>query len=156
MHCPWKSEWCHSGIIEHFDIFKMASKMEVNYKWKKICEIEKCLNPIFFLKLLAMKLESSWRHLAYNQIKYIIRMLSLLPPRWQFITKKYKKIFPETDKLQGFACKMLIFWILNYRHHPCKISVMLIMYHSEFDIFKIASRLVSGKFYIPVGMAPYL
>ena len=29
-----KSEWCHSGIIEHFDIFKMASKMEANYKLK--------------------------------------------------------------------------------------------------------------------------
>ena len=29
-----KSEWCHSDIIEHFDIFKMASKMEANYKLK--------------------------------------------------------------------------------------------------------------------------
>ena len=27
-----KSESCHSGSIEHFDIFKMASKMEANYK----------------------------------------------------------------------------------------------------------------------------
>ena len=26
------SERCHSGIIEHFDIPKMASKMEANYK----------------------------------------------------------------------------------------------------------------------------
>ena len=30
--------------------------------------------------------------------------------------KKYKKIFPETDKVQGFACKMLILtysWITD-------------------------------------------
>ena len=41
-----KSEWCHSGIIEHFATFKMASKMETNYKLKN-CDTEKCLNPIF-------------------------------------------------------------------------------------------------------------
>ena len=27
--------------------------------------------------------------------------------------KKYKKIFPETGKLQGFACEMLILLILD-------------------------------------------
>ena len=27
-----KSEGCHSGINEHFDIPKMASKMEANYE----------------------------------------------------------------------------------------------------------------------------
>ena len=31
---------------------------------KKLCDMEKFLKPIFFLKLLAMKFESSWRHLA--------------------------------------------------------------------------------------------
>ena len=30
-----KFELCHSGIIEHFDIFKMGSKMEANCKLKK-------------------------------------------------------------------------------------------------------------------------
>ena len=27
---PEKSEWCHFGTIEHFDIVKMASKMVAN------------------------------------------------------------------------------------------------------------------------------
>ena len=31
---------------------------------KKLRDMEKCLKPIFFLKLLAMKFESSYRHLA--------------------------------------------------------------------------------------------
>ena len=57
--------------------------------------------------------------------------------------KKYKKNFPETGKLQGFACKMLIYWFLSYRHHPCNIQVMQLMHHSEFDIFKMASSMVA-------------
>ena len=41
-------------------------------RWRPIisenmCDTEKCLKPIFFLKLKAMKLESSWRHLASNK-----------------------------------------------------------------------------------------
>ena len=31
-----KSEWCQTGIIEHFDIIKMASKMGANYKLKTV------------------------------------------------------------------------------------------------------------------------
>ena len=27
--------------------------------------------------------------------------------------KKYKKIFPETGKLQELACKILFYWFLN-------------------------------------------
>ena len=42
--------------------------------------------------------------------------------------KKYKKILPETDKVQGFACRMLILLI-----------------HSAFDIFKMASKIVANK-----------
>ena len=34
------------------------------------------------------------------------------PPKWSLLTK-YKKIFPETDKLKGFACKILIPLILE-------------------------------------------
>ena len=56
-----KSKWCHSGIIEHFDIFKMASKMEASYKLK-IVLYEKMSKIHFSLKLLAMTLESSWTH----------------------------------------------------------------------------------------------
>ena len=42
------------------------------------------------------------------------------------------------------------------RHHPCNIPVMQLMHHSEFDIFKLASRLVDDKFYKPVRAAPYM
>ena len=35
------------------------------------------------------------------------------PTRWQFIHKKYKKIFPEIGKLQGFAGKIIILLILE-------------------------------------------
>ena len=42
-----KSEWCHSGIIEHLDIFKMAYKMEANYKLKN-CVIWKNVSHQFF------------------------------------------------------------------------------------------------------------
>ena len=56
--------------------------------------------------------------------------------------KKYKKIFPETGKLQGFACKMLLLLILEL-HHPFNIPVIQLMHYSEFDIFKMASRTVA-------------
>ena len=63
--------------------------------------------------------------------------------------KKHKKIFPETGKHQGFACKMLTELILEVRtsslEHPSDAADP-----SEFDIFKMASRLVANKFYKPV------
>ena len=48
-----KSEWCHSGIIEHFDIFKMASKMEANYKLKNCVIWKNVSNPFLYHELLA-------------------------------------------------------------------------------------------------------
>ena len=47
------------------NIAKMVSKMEANYKWK-ICVILKKMSQthFFFLKLFALKLESTWRRLA--------------------------------------------------------------------------------------------
>ena len=60
--------------------------------------------------------------------------------------KKNKKIFPETGKLQGFACKCWFYWFLSYIYRPCIIPVMQLMHHSEFDIFKMASRMVADKF----------
>ena len=45
-----KTEWCHSGIHEHFDIFKMVSKMEANYKLKNCVIWKKCIKPILYLK----------------------------------------------------------------------------------------------------------
>ena len=69
---------------------------------------------------------------------------------------KYEKIFPETGKLQGFAYRMLFYWFLNYKHYRCNIQVMKFMHYSEFDIFKMASRIVADKFNKPMGAAPYL
>ena len=57
-----------------------------------------------------------------------------------------KKIFSETGKLHGFACEIFILLILEL-HYRCNIPVMLFMHHSEFDIFKMASRIVADKFY---------
>ena len=38
----------------------------------------------------------------------------------------------------------------------CSIPVMLLIHHSENDIFKMASRMVPDKLYNPVGAVPYL
>ena len=70
--------------------------------------------------------------------------------------RQYKKISPKTMKLQEFACKMLIFLFLSYRYHPCNIPVMQLIHHSEFDIFKMVSRMVADEFYKPVGAASNL
>ena len=51
--------------------------------------------------------------------------------------KKYKKIFPETGNLQGFACTMLILLIHELQTSSFNIPVMQLMHHSEFDIFKM-------------------
>ena len=67
----------------------------------------------FTLELLAMKLESSWRHLASNKnmkIKYDCRQNG---HQNGCLLQKYKKNVPETDKLEGFAWKMLILLILE-------------------------------------------
>ena len=69
--------------------------------------------PICILKLLAMKLESSWRQSACNQININKNADNMAAIMADFFAKKYKKIFLETNKLQGFACKILIFLILE-------------------------------------------
>ena len=66
--------------------------------------------PIFSLKLLAMALKSSWRHLAYNKNKKQNKNLDKMATK---MAVRYKKYFPETVKLQEFACKMLILLILE-------------------------------------------
>ena len=63
--------------------------------------------------------------------------------------KTYKKIVPETGKLQEFACKIILL-IFELKPYPCNIPVMLLIHHSECDIFKMASRMVPDKFYNPV------
>ena len=72
---------------------------------KILCDMKKCLKPIFFLKLSAMKLGTNLRHLACNQIKNENKNVDKMATKMAVFYKKYKKIFPETDKLQGFACK---------------------------------------------------
>ena len=67
--------------------------------------------------------------------------------------KKYKKIFPETDQVQGFACKMLILLILELQ---TSFLWSQWCYHSAFDKFKMASKIVANKFFKPVGVAPYM
>ena len=67
--------------------------------------------------------------------------------------KKYKKIFPETDKVQGFACKMFILLILELQTSSLWSQWC---YHSAFDIFMKASKIVANKFLKPRGAAPYM
>ena len=45
-------------------------------------------------------------------------------------------------------------WVTDI--HTCNIPVMQLMHYSEFDIFKMASRMVADKFYKPVGAASNL
>ena len=67
--------------------------------------------------------------------------------------KKYTKIFHEADKVQEFACKMLILLILELQTTSLWSQWC---YHSASDIFKMASKIVANKFYKPVGAAPYM
>ena len=67
--------------------------------------------------------------------------------------KKYKKLFPETDKVQEFACKMLILLILKLQTSSLCSQWC---YHSAFYIFKMASKIVANKFFKPVEAAPYM
>ena len=67
--------------------------------------------------------------------------------------KKYKKIFPETDKVQGFAWEMLILLILDLQTSSLWSQWC---YHSAIDIFKMAFKIVANKFFKPVGAAPYM
>ena len=59
--------------------------------------------------------------------------------------KKYKKILPETGKLQKFASTILFYWFFNYKHYHWNIPLVLVINHSEFDMFKMASRMVPDK-----------
>ena len=58
--------------------------------------------------------------------------------------KKYKKIFPETDKVQGFACKMLILLILELQTSSLWSQWY---YHSAFDIFQDGVQDRSQQFF---------
>ena len=70
--------------------------------------MEKCLKPIFFLKLLAMTLESSYRHLAHNKNIKQNKNLGKMAAKKAVYYKNIRKLTPQTGKLKGFASKMLI------------------------------------------------
>ena len=53
-------------------------------------------------------LETKGRHLACNQIKIINKNADKMAAKMAVYYKKYEKIFLETDKLQGFARKLLL------------------------------------------------
>ena len=67
--------------------------------------------------------------------------------------KKYKKIFPETYKVQGFACKMLILLSLELQTSSLWSQWCN---HSAFGILKMASKIVANKFFKPGVAAPYM
>ena len=77
-------------------------------------------------------------------------------PKWQFITKILENV-PWDRQTQGICMQNADFSDSGVEwHHPCNIQVMQLMHHSEFDMFKMASRLVDDKFYKPVRATPYL
>ena len=70
--------------------------------------------------------------------------------------KNIRKFSLRPANSRELPAKCWFYWFLSNRHHPCNIPVMQLMHHLEFDIFKMASRLVADKFYKPVGAALYL
>ena len=73
---------------------------------KKMCDRENMSQThFFFLKLLAMKLESNRRHLACNQIKNKIRVQT----RWQFITENMRKSSLKLANSRDFHTKCLFY-----------------------------------------------
>ena len=70
--------------------------------------MEKCLKLIFSLKLLAMTLVSSYRHLAHNKNIKQNKNLGKMTAKMAVYYKNIRKFSLQTGKLQGFTCKMLI------------------------------------------------
>ena len=54
-----------------------------------LSDMEKCLKPIFFLKLSALTLETKERHLACNQIKIINKNADKMAAKMAVYYKKY-------------------------------------------------------------------
>ena len=77
---------------------------------EKMCDTENNVsNPFSFLNC-CYEVGIYLNTLACNQIK---KNADKMTAKMAVYHKKYKKIFPETDKVQGFACKMLILLILE-------------------------------------------
>ena len=72
----------------------------------------------FSLKLLAMTLESSYRHLAHNKNIKQNKNLGKMAAKMAVYYKNIRKFSPQTSKLQGFACKMLILLSLELQTSP--------------------------------------
>ena len=96
---------------------------------------------LFSLKLLAMRLESSWRNLASNKNIKIKKECRQSGRQNGSLLQEYS-LKPTNSRDLHAQCWFNWFW--SYRHHPCNIPVMQLMHHSEFDTFKISSRLVAN------------
>ena len=70
--------------------------------------------------------------------------------------KNIRKFYLRPVNSRDSHAKCWYYWFLSYSHHPCNVPVMQLMHHSEFDIFKMASRMEADKFYKPVGAPPNL
>ena len=70
---------------------------------------KKCLKSNFFLKLLLCSNLTYETKIVTKYNKNADKMAT----KMAVYHKKYKKLFPETDKVQEFACKMLILLIFK-------------------------------------------
>ena len=75
--------------------------------------MEKCLKPIFYHKLLAMTLESSWRHLVHNKKFKKNKNLGKMAAKMAVYYKKYKKIFPGLANSRDLHVKCWFLLILE-------------------------------------------
>ena len=107
----------------------------------------------FSLKLLAMTLESSYRHLAHNKNIKQNKNLGKMAAKMAVYYKHMGKFPTRPANSMDLHVKSWFYWVLSYGHHPCNIPVM---HHLEFDIFKMAPIMIADTFYKPVGAAPNL
>ena len=123
---------------------------------KNLCFMEKCLKSTFSLKLLAMTLESIWRHSVHSKkIKKNTNLGKMASKMAIYYKKNIRKFSLRPANYRDLHVKMLILLILVL-HHPCNIQMMQLMHYSDFDMFKMASRMVAEYFYKPMGAAPNL
>ena len=73
--------------------------------------MEKCLKPIFSLNCQLWRINLVEAYNKNEKNKFEFRQKGR--QNGSLLQIKYKKISPETGKLQGLACKMLILLILE-------------------------------------------
>ena len=112
-------------------------------------------NSFFFLKLLAMKFESDWRHLALNQIKNKIRMWTAWPPRLQFITTNVRKSSLRLANSRNLHSKCSFYWFLNYKHYRDAIHASFRIWYIQDGVQDNSQQVLQarGSSTLPVGMS---